>query len=175
MCDPSPLYLYTRPSSLTFIPRMCVCIYTQIQVCPWNRWSWPNNQPKTMFGLPSDDVTAPLLSDLMLSLRTDEAFKRRFQGSPIQRIGRARLLRNVAVAMGNAMMVTATENEEEKRDRGEALRVLKEVKAIETSGLVLEHIQWAIERLEEGEEKKDGVEEEEGSQQRSPKQGSSMP
>ena len=67
------------------------------QVCPWQR----SAKVTTNSALWSQKASraAPLLLDLM---QLDEAaFERRYKGSPIYRIKRWRLLRNVAVALGN--------------------------------------------------------------------------
>ena len=46
------------------------------------------------------DLTAPLLAEL--AALDDAAFRIRFAGSPIKRIGRDRFVRNVLIAIGNA-------------------------------------------------------------------------
>lgn len=46
------------------------------------------------------DLAAPKLADL--AALDDAAFREKFSGSPIKRIGRDRFLRNVAYAMGNS-------------------------------------------------------------------------
>ncbi|MBI3944667.1 MAG: tRNA epoxyqueuosine(34) reductase QueG [Armatimonadetes bacterium] len=68
------------------------------EVCPWNR---KRPRPTTDTELePRPENAAPALTEL---LRLDqEAFSRRFRGSPIQRAKRRGLLRSVAVALGNA-------------------------------------------------------------------------
>jgi epoxyqueuosine reductase len=68
-----------------------------LAVCPWNKFA----RAATEAGLlPRADLTAPLLAELA---RLDDAgFRRLFAGSPIKRIGRARFLRNVLVAIGNS-------------------------------------------------------------------------
>jgi epoxyqueuosine reductase len=66
------------------------------QVCPWQRFAKPKqNAPASI-----DHIhTAPFLKEL---LEIDEAeFQKRYANTPIQRIGRTRLLRNTAVALGN--------------------------------------------------------------------------
>jgi epoxyqueuosine reductase len=68
------------------------------QVCPWQRFAQPTTIPG--FRTTSSESAAPSLLELMAL--DDEGFRRRFAGSPILRIGRGRLLRNVAVALGNA-------------------------------------------------------------------------
>ena len=67
------------------------------EVCPWNR-RWGQFTADPAFA-PRPDTVAPDLLDL-LSL-DDDAFRLRFRGSPIKRIKRRGLLRNVAVALGN--------------------------------------------------------------------------
>jgi len=66
-------------------------------VCPWN-------QKLTAIELdqlkPRDENILPALTSLF-SL-DDEAFRDRFRKSPVKRTGRAGLLRNVAIAMGNS-------------------------------------------------------------------------
>lgn len=67
------------------------------EVCPWQRFARPT--AVSAFQVVSLGHAAPPLLDLMTL--DEEGFRRRFQGSPILRIGRERLLRNVAVALGN--------------------------------------------------------------------------
>ncbi|MGC8947018.1 MAG: tRNA epoxyqueuosine(34) reductase QueG, partial [Anaerolineae bacterium] len=64
------------------------------EVCPWNRFARPTAVAD--FLPVSPDRAAPPLADL-LSL-DEEAFRRRFGGSPIARIGRERLQRNARSA-----------------------------------------------------------------------------
>jgi len=66
-------------------------------VCPFNRFARPTGE--TSF-YPVDWATAapPLLDLLALN---EESFARRFAGSPVRRVGRARLVRNACVAAGN--------------------------------------------------------------------------
>jgi epoxyqueuosine reductase len=84
-------------------------------VCPWQRFARSTQQPA--FLAEAMDRTAPPLSSLIRM--GEEAFHRRYEGGPILRIGRARLLRNVAVALGNwgderavASLVSALADEE---------------------------------------------------------------
>lgn len=66
-------------------------------VCPFNRFARPAEE--AAFRPESVDVAAPPLREL---LALDEAgFAARFEGSPIKRIKRQRLVRNAAVAAGN--------------------------------------------------------------------------
>jgi len=97
-------------------------------VCPWNKFAQAASHPdfKVRHGL-----DAPRLTDLFAWTARD--FDERMRGSAIYRIGYARWLRNIAVALGNAphsAEVTA------------ALRARRE----DASELVREHVAWALER-----------------------------
>jgi epoxyqueuosine reductase len=68
-----------------------------LAVCPWNKFSRVLTEP----GLaPRADLVAPRLAEL--AGLDDAAFRQRFSGSPIKRIGRDRFVRNVLVAIGNS-------------------------------------------------------------------------
>ena len=64
--------------------------------CPWNRFAKPQTQALP----PRLELLAPSLADL--AQLDDAAFRQVFAGSPIKRSGRNRLVRNVAIAMGNS-------------------------------------------------------------------------
>jgi epoxyqueuosine reductase len=49
---------------------------------------------------PREDLAAPLLAEF--AALDDAAFRARFAGSPIKRIGRDRFVRNVMIAVGNS-------------------------------------------------------------------------
>ena len=66
------------------------------QVCPWNRFAQPTDEPAFQ---PRPGLPAPELSELLAL--DEEGFRRRFQGSPIQRTKRAGLQRNARVAQVN--------------------------------------------------------------------------
>jgi epoxyqueuosine reductase len=67
-------------------------------VCPWNRkHAKPANEPSFS---PREGFESPNLIEWLRM--TPEEFRARFKGSPIQRAKRRGLLRNVAVALGNA-------------------------------------------------------------------------
>ncbi len=68
-----------------------------LSVCPWQRFA--QTTAVEAFRADSVDRSAPLLLDVMRM--DEEAFRCRYAGTPIRRIGRARLLRNAAVALGN--------------------------------------------------------------------------
>jgi epoxyqueuosine reductase len=68
------------------------------EVCPFQRFS-PLSKEQAFF--PVDiDRAAPLLIDLLLL--DEETFNRHYQGSPIYRIRRKRLVRNACIAAGNS-------------------------------------------------------------------------
>jgi epoxyqueuosine reductase len=67
------------------------------EVCPWNRRFAQLTVEASFHARP--DAIAPHLLDLMAL--DDEAFRRRFRGSPLERAKRRGLLRNAAVALGN--------------------------------------------------------------------------
>jgi epoxyqueuosine reductase len=66
-------------------------------VCPWNRKA-------VIGGADGMEARAELVNPALEWLGAMDAaeFKRRFKGSPVERTGRRRLLRNVAIAMGNS-------------------------------------------------------------------------
>jgi epoxyqueuosine reductase len=66
-------------------------------VCPFNRFAPESREPA--FRPANYDVAAPPL--LHLLALDDDAFARRFAGSPVKRIKRPRLVRNACVAAGN--------------------------------------------------------------------------
>jgi epoxyqueuosine reductase len=68
-----------------------------LAVCPWNKFA--QRARETKFHA-VEDLLAPALSDL--ARLTEAAFKRRFAGSPLRRLGHARFLRNVLIAIGNS-------------------------------------------------------------------------
>ena len=100
-------------------------------VCPWNRFAVETLE--TDF-FPADlDRVAPKLQDLLCL--TDDSFTKRFDGSPIKRIKRERLVRNACVAAGNS------------KDR-EFLPILKQLMNEDQSSLVREHAKWATNQLQ---------------------------
>src|ERR1035437_2140009 len=66
-------------------------------VCPWNRKA-PIGDRDGMQARP--ELVNPALD--WLAAMDPREFKQRFKGSPLERTGRKRLLRNVAIAMGNS-------------------------------------------------------------------------
>jgi epoxyqueuosine reductase len=68
-----------------------------LAVCPWNKFAQATREAKLA---QRDDLAAPPLAEL--AELDDAAFRARFSGSPIKRIGRDRFLRNVLIAVGNS-------------------------------------------------------------------------
>ncbi|MEO6248002.1 MAG: tRNA epoxyqueuosine(34) reductase QueG [Sphingomicrobium sp.] len=69
-----------------------------LAVCPWNRFAEAAQANRAF--LPRAELAAPRLADL---LALDEAgFRAMFAGSPIKRIGWARMMRNCLIAAGNS-------------------------------------------------------------------------
>jgi epoxyqueuosine reductase len=67
-----------------------------MEVCPWNQR--PQRGAEALPTRP--DLLNPSLEDL--AVMDSKEFKRRFKGSPLERTGRKRFIRNVAIAMGNS-------------------------------------------------------------------------
>jgi epoxyqueuosine reductase len=69
-----------------------------LAVCPWNRFADAAATNRAF--LPRAELAAPRLADLLAL--DDAAFREMFAGSPIKRIGRARMIRNCLIAAGNS-------------------------------------------------------------------------
>lgn len=102
-------------------------------VCPWNKYARRNALPDFD---PREGLQAPTLLDLWAW--DPEAFLRHTEGNPIRRIGHERWLRNLAVAMGNALHTGL----EPSLDA--ALRAALSDRLDHPSDLVREHVQWAL-------------------------------
>jgi epoxyqueuosine reductase len=113
-------------------------------VCPWNKFAQRS-------ALPDFDERQGLSGSQLAMLFgwSEEAFLRRTEGSPIRRIGHERWLRNIAVAMGNALRADADlRNRGDKgllADEGEGLREALRARQNHPSVLLQEHISWALE------------------------------
>jgi epoxyqueuosine reductase len=68
-----------------------------LAVCPWNKFARQGHEARLAA---RDDLRAPALAEL--SRLDDAAFRARFSKSPVKRIGVARFLRNVLIAIGNS-------------------------------------------------------------------------
>jgi epoxyqueuosine reductase len=99
-------------------------------ICPWNKFA--QRSP-----LPDFDARPALTGRGLAELFawTEDEFLLRTEGSPIRRIGHVRWLRNVAVAMGNALRAQDDPD----------LRAALVARLGHADALVREHVQWAIE------------------------------
>ncbi len=101
-----------------------------LAVCPWNKFAAAARA--NMAFQPRAELMAPRLAEL-LDL-DDAGFRQVFAGSPIKRIGRARMVRNAAIAAGNSA------------DSG-LVEPLTRLLADEDA-MVAEAAEWALSRLE---------------------------
>ncbi len=100
-----------------------------LAVCPWNKFAQQAREQKLAA---RDLLKSPSLADL--ARLDDAAFRALFAKSPVKRIGRARFIRNVLIAIGNSG---------ERRLAAEAERLLRD-----TSPLVRGAAVWALGRLD---------------------------
>ncbi len=68
-----------------------------LAVCPWNKFASVSREARLQS---RPDLERPALAELVQL--DDAAFRNLFAGSPIKRIGHARFLRNVLIAIGNS-------------------------------------------------------------------------
>ena len=68
-----------------------------LAVCPWNKFAVAGREMKLAA---REELRAPRLADL--ARLDDAAFRALFKKSPVKRIGRARFIRNVLIAIGNS-------------------------------------------------------------------------
>ncbi len=68
-----------------------------LAACPWNKFAQAHSEPAFA---PRAGLDAPMLREL--AALEDAAFRARFSGSPVKRIGRNRFVRNVMIAIGNS-------------------------------------------------------------------------
>ena len=98
-------------------------------ICPWNKIAQVSRLPDC------DERKGLAGQQLVHLLAWDEAtFLRMTEGGPIRRIGHERWLRNVAVALGNALRATGDG----------AVRAALQSRAQDPSELVREHVAWAL-------------------------------
>jgi epoxyqueuosine reductase len=103
-------------------------------VCPWNKFAKRST-------LPDFDARHGLTGSALATLMdwTEDTFLRNTEGSPIRRIGHVRWLRNVAVAMGNALQGSALSTPE----RAVLVQSLQR-RISHPDPLVQEHVHWAL-------------------------------
>jgi epoxyqueuosine reductase len=101
-------------------------------ICPWNKFAQRS-------ALPDFDEREGLSGQQLVTLFawTQEEFLRFTEGSAIRRIGHERWLRNIAVAMGNALRVLGAK-------QGAGIRQALQARQQGASALVREHIEWAL-------------------------------
>jgi len=104
-----------------------------LAVCPWNKFASEGREAKLAARA---DLNAPPLAELA---RLDDAsFRSFFAGGPIKRIGRARFVRNVMIAIGNS--------------NNRALAAVAAERLDDNSALVRGAAVWALARLTSQEE-----------------------
>ena len=98
-------------------------------VCPWNKFARRSD-------LPDFDARAGLSGAQLVQLFgwSEAEFLHHTEGSAIRRIGHQRWLRNIAVAMGNALRARPDP----------ALEQALRQRALDASELVREHVAWAL-------------------------------
>jgi epoxyqueuosine reductase len=69
-----------------------------LAVCPWNRFA--RSAAANLAFAAREELKAPGLAELLAL--DDPSFRAMFSGSPIKRIGVARMTRNVLIAAGNS-------------------------------------------------------------------------
>ena len=101
--------------------------------CPWNKFAQRSS-------LPDFDVRGGLVGSTLAQLFSwdEPTFLRMTEGSPIRRIGHVRWLRNIAVAMGNALNTQISAIE-----RDDVLHALAKHAEHENT-VVQEHVRWAL-------------------------------
>ena len=100
-------------------------------VCPWNKFARRS-------ALPDFDERRGLSGEQLVTLFgwSEETFLHVTEGGPIRRIGHERWLRNVAVAMGNALRAGVAD--------AAGVRASLQMRTGHQSELVREHVAWAL-------------------------------
>ena len=107
-------------------------------VCPWNKYA----QRAT---LPDFDARDGLAGQELSTLLdwSEAEFLRRTEGGPIRRIGHARWLRNVALALGNALRSTRDAEQIQR------MRAALQRRLTHDSEVVREQVAWALQQSPE--------------------------
>ncbi len=111
-------------------------------VCPWTKFAKAASHPdfKVRHGL-----DAPRLHELFAW--SEAQFHERMQGSAIYRIGHERWLRNIAVALGNALVdVDGRRRDDVAAEAAQVALAALRSRADDASELVREHVRWALAR-----------------------------
>jgi epoxyqueuosine reductase len=106
--------------------------------CPWNRFAQISVLPDFQ---PRHQIDSASLLDLFAW--SEAEFLHRHAGSAIRRIGHERWLRNIAVALGNAL---ATSTANASPANAAAIVAALQARADHPSALLREHLQWALSR-----------------------------
>ena len=103
-------------------------------VCPWNRYAQRS-------ALPDFDERQGLVGQQLVTLLdwSEADFLRLTEGSPIRRIGHQRWLRNVAVALGNALRTASPE-------AAAPWLAALQARLDHPGSLVREHVAWALQQ-----------------------------
>jgi len=104
-------------------------------ICPWNKFASATAEKDFAVRNGLDDVSL-----LALFQWTEVEFNQRLEGSAIRRIGHERWLRNIAVALGNALR-----SARDFEARAPIIAALNMQNA-HASELVREHVAWALEQ-----------------------------
>ncbi|MEO6394990.1 MAG: tRNA epoxyqueuosine(34) reductase QueG [Devosia sp.] len=99
-----------------------------LAVCPWNKFASVSREAKLVA---RDELRSPALADL--AALDEPGFRALFSGSPIKRIGQARFLRNVLIAIGNSAST--------------ALLAVAEARLADREPLIRGAAIWAVRRL----------------------------
>lgn len=105
-------------------------------VCPWNRFAQWSKEPDFR---PRHGLETPRLIDLFLW--SEAQFLRFTEGSAIRRIGHESWLRNIAIALGNALVNGQVSTE----DKVAIIATLRQ-RLNHPSPVVVEHVNWALAR-----------------------------
>ncbi len=111
-------------------------------VCPWNKYAQVSNEPdfKVRNGLDA-------ISLIDAFSWTADEFDRKLEGSAIRRIGHEQWLRNIAVAMGNALVAMHSHEQNappDAKDAGVAIQAALGTRLNHSSEIVREHVMWAL-------------------------------
>ena len=107
--------------------------------CPWNRFAKTTLEPDFM---PRNQLDSETLVNLFSW--TEAEFLRRTEGSAIRRIGYNRWLRNIAVALGNALA--------EGTGSSPAMLSALQRRLTHESEMVREHVSWALQNTQNNSE-----------------------
>ncbi len=104
-------------------------------VCPWNTGPEPADTAPFAFGQPLAPTSMVLWAEQLIEM-SDEEFARQYRDTALIRPGRAGLLRNLCVGLGNSGLSAA-------------LGVLQRC-VEDPSPVVAEHASWAVQRIQKG-------------------------